>query len=994
MPPLDHHSRTGHGQWRSLDEIADTPEFRAWLEDEFPERASLLTVDRRKFVQLMGASFALAGLAGCRFLPQRRAVPYVDPVEEQIPGKPLFYATSVVLSGVGIGVLARSNDGRPTKLEGNPLHPASLGATDAITQASLLDLYDPERLRTVMRMGRVATWDEFLAEAGSVLRAQKSARGEGVRIVTGAVTSPTLTAVMRRFMAQYPRARWIQWEPVHRDNVLRGMQEAFGRALQPVYRFDRADVVLTLDADPIDTLPGHVRYAHDIMSRRRVRSGNATMSRLYAVESMPTNMAATADHRLPVRPSDVAGIAAAIARGVGAVAGGPSSQTDGGAHGKWIDACVADLKKHSGRSVVVVGDHQPPIVHGLAAAINEALGNTGRTVEYIEPIYPDWQDPVAQLAELADELKAGKVRFLALLGVNPAYDAPADIAFAEAMGKAEFTVSAGLSPNETSRKCLWNLPEAHSLEAWGDCRAYDGTASVIQPLIQPLFDGKSQIEILSALSGRPASGYELVRAEWRTMLGGTDFERRWRRIIHDGVALDTAYKPVQVAFRRAEVFELRVEKQQAAEGLEVVFAPDPNVWDGRFAGNGWLQELPKPLTRLTWDNAALMAPSTAQSLGLSDSDEVELRLEGRSVRAPVRVQPGHPRGSVTLHLGGGRAAAGAVGSGVGFSAYAIRSRNAMWLAAGVEVRRTGGRYAFARTEQHHAIDRGRIDGMQGRDIVRVVPLSRLADGHEGTEKHGTHEGPHPSLYDARDHRYDGYKWAMSVDLTLCTGCNACVLACQAENNIPVVGKEQVQRGREMHWIRIDRYFEGDPDEPEIHQQPVMCMHCENAPCEPVCPVAATVHSHEGLNQMVYNRCVGTRYCSNNCPYKVRRFNFLNYANHHDVPIKQLLQNPNVTVRGRGVMEKCTFCVQRISAARIDAKKEGRAVRDGEIVTACQAACPTKAIVFGDISDPRSAVSLAKAEPRDYSLLDELNTRPRLTYLAKLTNKNPDLEREA
>ncbi len=993
------------GLWRSLDELADTPEARAWLDDEFPERRSLLEVDRRKFMQLMGASMALAGLAGCRFLPQRRAVPYVETVEDLVPGKPRYYATSVVLAGVGTGVLARSNDGRPTKLEGNPIHPASLGATDAITQASLLDLYDPERFRTATKRGQIQTWDTFLAEARATLETLKANAGQGIWFVTGAMTSPTFAAVMRRFLASYPEARWIQWEPVHRDNVRLGMLRAFGQAVQPIYHFDQADVVVTLDADPIDQLPGHVRYARDLMGRRRVKGDNPTISRLYAAESVPTNMGATADHRLPVRPGDIAALARELVSRLV-----PGSRASGAQHAdavrRWLDAVASDLSKGRGRSVILAGDHQTPEVHALAAALNERLDNAGRTVSYIEPIYAGWQDPVAQLAELTDEMGRGNVEALFLLGVNPAYDAPADVPFADALGKVPFTAYAGLRPNETSARCLWAVPEAHSLEAWGDCRAYDGTASVIQPLIVPLYDAKSHIEIVGALSGRPVTGYEAVRAQWRTMLGAKDFDRHWRRTIHDGVAERTAFKPLVLRCRpdalttneSGQTSQTLPEPQNGQ--VDIVFAPDPTVWDGRFASNGWLQELPKPITRLTWDNAALIAPTTARDLGLTDGDIAELRMDQRSITAPVKVQPGHPRGSVTLFLGGGRQFGGALGTGVGASVFPLRTRDAMWFSGGLELRRTGRQHTFARTEHHHAIADGRLNGMQGRDIVRVMPVAGLADpgraagAHDAgrREQHG--HGEHPSLYQTRDHDYDGYRWGMAIDLSLCTGCNACVVACQAENNIPVVGKDQVQRGREMHWIRIDRYYEGDPDAPEVHHQPVLCMHCENAPCEPVCPVAATVHSHEGLNQMVYNRCVGTRYCSNNCPYKVRRFNFLNYANHHDVPIRQLLQNPNVTVRGRGVMEKCTFCVQRINAARIEAKKAGRFVADGEIVAACQAACPPRAIVFGDLSDPNSAVSAAKRDARNYSLLDELNTKPRLTYLAKLTNKNPDLEKGA
>ncbi|NLH99078.1 MAG: TAT-variant-translocated molybdopterin oxidoreductase [Chthonomonadales bacterium] len=991
-------SRLSGRQWRSLDELADTPEFQAWVEDEFPERASLLTLDRRKFFQVMGASLALAGLTGCRFLPQRRAVPFVQAVEDLVPGKPRYYATAVVLAGIGTGVLARSNDGRPTKLEGNPLHPGSLGATDAITQATLLDLYDPDRTRNVLRNGAISTWDAFLADVRATLASQRAARGAGVRILTGAITSPTLADQIQRLLDAYPEARWYQWEAVNRDNVRAGTEQAFGRPLNPVYSFDTANVVLTLDADPLDQMPGHVRYARDIMSGRVVRPDARSMNRLYAVESVLSNMGATADHRLPVRPREVGTIAVAIARRLGLDVPGV---TISDAQSRWVDACVADLKANKGQCVVVVGDHQPPALHALAARMNEELGAVGSAVSYTEPLYPNWHDALGGLSELTDDMDADKVRLLIMLGVNPVYDAPADVPFGKALKKVGCAVHLGLRKNETSELSRWHVPEAHSLEAWGDCRAYDGTASVIQPIIRPLFGGKSAIELIASLAGRPRDGYQIVREHWRSALGTADFDRRWRRAIHDGLIEGTEFPTVSVRVQSPDR-SLRGLSEAIAPGrsagLEVAFAPDPTIWDGRFASNGWLQELPKPITRLTWDNAALIAPSTAQAASVADGDLVELQLRGRTVVAPAKVQPGQPKDLVTLHLGYGRSQAGAIGSLVGFSAGALRTRDAMWFTSGISLRRTGRRYTFAKTEHHHAIRDGKINGTQGRDIVRVMPFAEMEadeqDANHAASHEPAHGGEHPSLYPRDEHAYDGHRWGMSIDLSLCTGCNACVIACQAENNIPVVGKEQVLRGREMHWIRIDRYYEGDPDDPTVHHQPVLCMHCENAPCEPVCPVAATVHSHEGLNQMVYNRCVGTRYCSNNCPYKVRRFNFLNYANHHDVPIKQLLQNPNVTVRGRGVMEKCTFCVQRINAARIEAKKQGRPVRDGEVVTACQAACPPQAIVFGDIADPNSAVSRAKRESRDYSLLDDLNTRPRLTYLAKLTNKHPQLEKSA
>jgi len=973
------------GYWRGLEEVADTAEFRAWVEDEFPDRASLLSLDRRRFLKFMGASLALAGLSGCRFLPQRRAVPFVDAVEDQVPGLPVIYATSVTLSGIATGVLARTHEGRPTKLEGNPLHPASLGGTDAQTQAALLDLYDPDRSRTALRHGEIASWEDFLRELRTALSVQRARRGAGLRILSGAITSPTMATLMGRVHASFPEARWYQWEAVNRDSVLDATVQAFGRPLNPVHRLSSATVLLALDADVLSAGPGHVRHARDFMAGRRLGSGRADMNRLYAVESIPSNTGATADHRLPVRHSEVHAVAVALAREIGLPLAASSVTGLSEARRRWVSACARDLLANRGRAVIIAGDRQPPAVHVLAAALNEVLGAVGKTVYYTEPIYADWQRSMASIRALGQEMAGGHVDALLLMGANPVYDAPADAGFAEGLRRVRFTAHLGQRRDETAALCTWHVPEAHELESWGDARAYDGTVSLLQPLIEPLFGGKSALEVTSVIAGRPSEGYEALRAGWRARSAGVASLDAFRRAIHDGVVEGSELPPVAATVRQ-DALRRALQVPDATGGLEVNFAPDPSLYDGRFANNGWLQELPKAITRLTWDNAAFIAPATAGRLGIADGDELRISSQGRTLLAPARLQPGHPAEALTLHLGGGREMAGSVGSGVGFSVGALRTTDQPWSVAGAEVGKTGASHRFANTEHHHPITGGRLDGQQGRDIVRVVGLSALADATGS----GAHKADEQGFYDGTDHHYDGYAWGMSIDLTLCTGCNACVIACQAENNIPVVGKEQVARGREMHWLRIDRYYEGDVDDPAVHHQPVLCMHCEQAPCEPVCPVAATVHSHEGLNQMVYNRCVGTRYCSNNCPYKVRRFNFLNYANHEEPPLLQLLRNPNVTVRGRGVMEKCTFCVQRISAARIAAEKDDRRLRDGDVVTACQAACPPRAIVFGDISDGRSAVSVAKSDPRDYSLLEELNTRPRLTYLAKVVNPNPEM----
>lgn len=975
------------GQWRSLEELADSPEFQRWLDDEFPHRASLLSMDRRHFLQVAGASLALAGLTGCRFLPNRRAVPYVRPPEEQVPGVPLDYASAIVLSGIASGVLVRSYEGRPIKIEGNPTHPASLGASDALTQAALLDMYDPDRSRNVLQRGGIASWPEFEAALAAVLAAQRAKSGAGLRIVSGAITSPSLEDQVGRLMQQYPDARWYQYEAVHRDEVRGGTEAAFGRPLNPVYRFDEADVVVSLDGDFLNTMPGHVRYARDFMNRRRVRGGRISPNRLYVAESMPTGTGAVADHRLPMRLSEMGLIALELARLVG-MPGTGAGHTFAGYAQQWLQACAADLKAHRGRCVVVVGDRVPREVHVLAAALNEFLGASGHAVQYIEPVYWQWDEWAGVLRKLATEINAGRVEALIVLGANPVYDAPADVALGDLMRRVPFTAHAGLHADETAAVCQWHVPLAHDLESWGDARSYDGTVTLQQPLIEPLFAGRTVAELVSLLAGRPAQGYELLRGYWTRRLAGSDAAQAFRRAIHDGFIADSALPAVDARVRPVAVEDavkaIAASERRTGDGLELAFAQDPSVYDGRFANNGWLQELPKEITRLTWDNAAFVAPATARELGIESGDVVSISADGRTLQLPVRVQPGHAPNAITLHLGGGRWQAGSVGNRIGVNANELRSSSKPWLLPAVEISRTGMRYTFTLTEDHHAIQSGRIAGQQGRDIVRVVTAEELGKTTKSSSAEG-HGQTAQGFYDGKDHAYDGYAWGMVVDLTLCTGCNACVVACQAENNIPVVGRDQVARGREMHWIRIDRYYEGDANRPAIHHQPVMCMHCEQAPCEPVCPVAATVHSHEGLNQMVYNRCVGTRYCSNNCPYKVRRFNFLNYANHDEPRILQMLRNPNVTVRGRGVMEKCTFCVQRINVARIAAKKENRAIWDGEIQTACQQACPTKAIVFGNIADAASEVSRLKKEPRNYSLLEELNTRPRLTYLARTVN---------
>ncbi|MFI5364149.1 MAG: TAT-variant-translocated molybdopterin oxidoreductase [Candidatus Binatia bacterium] len=971
---------TGQQYWRSLEELADTPEFHRFLERELPRQAMglLSAVDRRQFLKLMGASLALAGLSACTRQPTEKIVPYVRQPEQLVPGQPLFFATAIPFSGVASGVLVESHMGRPTKVEGNPQHPASLGATDAFAQASVLTLYDPDRSQVITHIGEIRPWSAFLAAVRTALDGQREQHGAGLRVLTETVTSPTLAQQLRELLAAFPQAQWYQYEPANRDNARTGSRLALGEYVDLQYHFDKADVVFALDADFLSCGPGHVRYVRDFNTRRRVQADQRDeMNRLYVVESTPSNTGAMADHRLPLRAGQIADFARAVAAGLG-LAVQPPAGLD--AHAKWIAALVRDLQQHRGASLVIAGDAQPAAVHALAHAINDALGNVGRTVEYTDPVEakPTLHD--TSLRELVTEMQAKQVAMLLILGGNPVFNAPADVPFAAALAKVPLSVHVSLYSDETSELCHWDIPEAHPLESWSDARAYDGTVSIMQPLIAPLYEGKTVHEVLAALSEHPErSSHDIVRDYWKGRHSGDDFEHFWRRSLHDGVVADTALPAKQVALR-PDALVTSAPAAADTHALEIIFRPDPTIFDGRFANNGWLQELPKPITRLTWDNAALISPATAERLALGNEDVVELRYGGRSLRAPIWITPGHAPDAVTVHFGYGRRRAGKVGNGAGFNAYAVRTADAPWFDSGLELRPTGERCALSSTQHHHS--------MEGRPLVRVGTLDEYRACPDFAREMAEEPARSDTLY-PDDHPYTGYAWGMAIDLNTCTGCNACVIACQSENNIAIVGKTEVGRGHEMHWIRVDRYYAGDLDNPQTYHQPVPCMHCENAPCEVVCPVGATVHSSEGLNDMVYNRCVGTKYCSNNCPYKVRRFNWFLYSDWTTESLKAL-RNPDVTVRSRGVMEKCTYCVQRINAGRIQAQKEDRTIRDGEVVTACQQACPAEAIVFGNINDPNSRVATLKAEPRNYALLGDLNTRPRTTYLARLRNPNPEI----
>ena len=947
------------------------------------ERDELLTsIDRREFLRLMGASLALAGAAGCSVSPPvGEIVPYVRRQPGVVPGQPLFYATAATLGGYALGILAESREGRPTKIEGNPLHPSSLGATDAFTQASVLSLYDPDRSRDILRNGQISNWDPFLSELRSRLAAQRTANGAGLRILTGNVTSPTLARQLQAVLQQFPQATWHQWESISRDNEREGAIAALGADLETIYRFDAAEVILSLDADFLLDSPGRVRYARDLSRRRSVRDGNRSLNRLYVAEASPTVTGSAADHRFAMRASDVEGFARQVAASIG-----------GGRADGVVGVVARDLAAQRGSSIVLAGRGPPPAVHALGHALNAALGNVGQTVFYIDPVAASPVNNLDSLRALTADLNAGRVEMLIVIGGNPAYDAPADISFGESMKRAGWSAHLGLYQNETSDLCYWHIPATHELESWSDARGHDGTATIIQPLIAPLFNGRTAHELLAAVEGRPqASPLAMVRETWleRSAGSGEPSDEAWRSMLRDGLVPNTAFTP-RTVIGRTEIPAGQPAAAAAPENaVELVFRPDPTLWDGRFANNAWLQELPRPLTKLTWGNAFLMSPATARRLGVTNdiagtgglhgqilADTVEVSIGDAKLAGAALIVPGQADDSVTAYLGGGRKRSGGIGTGVGFNASALRRSDAMWIVRGAAAARTAERVSLACTQ--NSAD------MNGREPVRLTTLAAFLKDPEFARRDADRPDRQISLYPGWE--YGGHAWGMAVDTGTCIGCNACVIACQAENNIPTVGKAEVMRGREMHWIRIDRYG----TDGRTMFEPMFCQHCENAPCELVCPVEATTHSSEGLNEMTYNRCVGTRYCSNNCPYKVRRFNFLAYAD-FDTPLVQLQRNPQVTVRSRGVMEKCTYCVQRIQNAKIRAEVDGRELADGEIVTACQQACPTEAIVFGDVNDPGSRVAKLKREPANYGVLAELNTRPRTTYLAAVRNLNEELE---
>jgi Fe-S-cluster-containing dehydrogenase component len=934
---------------------------------------------------------ALAGLAGCTKQPDEPIYPYVKQPEDLVLGKSNYFATAHPFPTGGVPLLVKSDAFRPIKVDGNPDHPYNLGSSDVFTQGTLLDLYDPDRSQHALLRGNAAEWPEFLEAYRERLNAGKANGGEGIYFLSTSFTSPTLQRQWAEAQKTYPKAKLVQYDP-----ALAGT--AFASGINPHYSLEQADVIVSLDADFLSgaSYPGFHKLTREFAARRKNPAGG--MNRLYSIESTPTTTGMKAEHRLALRASEIPAFAEALAASLGVSGVSAPDYAWTAEQKKFLAALVSDLKASQGKSVVIPGLYHDVSVAALALAINRTLGNIGKAA--FNPL-PDatFSDQILDLKALVGDLNSGKVDWLIMLNSNPVYDAPADFEFKTALGKAKMSVHLGSHVDETGLEAIWHLPSAHYLESWSDVRSYDGTASVIQPLIEPLYQGHTAHDLIQAMLDEPQiSPYEAVRETWKPAISKSgDFELGWRKVLHAGWIEGTA-----TAVSDGGTSNLfRTPAPSSKDAFEIIFRPDPNVYDGRYSNVGWLQELPKPVTNLAWDNAALFSGATLTKLGLEEGDIVEIAVGERKVKAPILWAPGHPDNSVTVHLGYGREAAGRVGSGAGFNAYLIRTSDAPFYTTG-SVKKVDGKWGLAVTKSHYQDHRSKTAGGKGdgnysleaneaetRGVIRSATLEEYKANpgfaNEG-EEHPKDEFE-TSLFP--NWEYKDNAWGMSIDLNSCTGCNACIVSCYAENNIAVVGKQQVRIGRNMQWLRIDTYFEGDLAAPRAHFQPMACQHCENAPCEQVCPVGATVHTPEGLNTMVYNRCVGTRYCSNNCPYKVRRFNFLLYSDFETESLK-LMRNPDVSVRSRGVMEKCSYCVQRISEAKIDADKENRAIRDGEIVTACQQACPASAITFGNINDKTSKVAKLRGSERSYSVLADINTRPRTQYLAAVFNPNPEL----
>lgn len=1048
----------GRQYWRSLDQLAETPEFRQWMEREFPEGASEWhdPVSRRHFVKIMSASFLLAGFglagSGCR-RPEEKIMPFATQPEGYIHGQPQYYATAMPTRTGAIPLVVKAHEGRPVKIEGNDKFPGGNGSTDRYAQASILNLYDPDRAQRFTKGGNTVARAEAMDYLDRLAKEFAVNKGKGLCFLFEPNTSPSFHRLRNLIRQRFPGSMWFVNEPlgatIHRqaatlafDAEAEFIHDSWGHTRRAYYRLDKATRILSLDCDFIGGEDESHRLISDFAKGRKLASPNDEMNRLYVVESLMTLTGAQADHRLRVPSSTVLGVAAKLALEVLKLSP-PAGVDVSGLTGslakiadtakvdpKWITMCAEDLVQHKGQAAVLAGHRQPGHVHLIAHAMNAALGAVGQTLELHQASKSSrsLEDQFVALWSLAKVLNDGNVDTLVILGGNPVHTAEADLDWAKAQRKAKTVIRLGYYEDETYPLCDWHFPQAHYLESWGDVRTSDGTLVPVQPLIQPLFGGLTELELLARLAGETVTNpHEIVRETFRAEAKPANFEEEWKRFLFDGFRVGSA-EPVAGQFKwQRGLGDSKAPESPSKDNLEVIFHRDYSLDDGRYANNGWLQELPDPITKMVWDNAVLLSRKTASELGVKNGDVVEVSLNGRTVKGPIWVQPGMADYSLGLALGYGRERVGRVGHKVGFNAYALRTKDAPHFTFGATVRKTGETYTIACTQDHWS--------MEGRPIIREANLEQFREHPDFVKRLDMHEPPggmrslYPNPLDDPKNRSPHHQWGMSIDLNTCVGCSACVIACQSENNIPIVGKDQVRRGREMHWIRIDRYYASDParqtdknvwkiegrqqfeswiDDPQVVTQPMLCQHCEAAPCESVCPVNATVHDHEGLNVMAYNRCVGTRYCSNNCPFKVRRFNYFDYNKRpldklylgplatrkdDEWDLIKMLKNPDVTVRMRGVMEKCTFCIQRIEQAKIAQKVKARdsgdvVVPDGAFTTACAQACPAGAIVFGNIADPESRVSKLKQQERDYTVLEFLNIKPRTTYLARVRNPNP------
>jgi molybdopterin-containing oxidoreductase family iron-sulfur binding subunit len=939
--------------WRSLAELADTPAFRTSLQNEFPELAARFDagIDRRTALKMLGASLMISGLAACK--PAQQIATYVEQPEAVKAGRPRLYATSIAFDGYGMGVLAESHEGRPTKIEGNARHPASLGGTDPIMQASVFSLYDPDRSRVALRDGVTASWSAFQADISRLRDVHIADGGRGLAIAIGPHTSPTLLRQLGQLRQMFPHFRLYRRAALEAEARRLASQSAFGRPdLLPVYDLARATTIVALDADFLGDGPGKLALARQFAEWRRTRQGDGgAIQRLYAIGSTPSLTSAMADNRQIVHPGAMDTAVAELSKAIADAAGQDI-----------FGQISADI--HAGNSpLFIAGSRAAQFTQHMAHSLNAAAGSVGHSVSYIaDPmVVPDGAGSIHDLANDAD---AGAITDLFVLGIDLVHTAAGDLDMESSLREIARIHHLGSHLDQTALLAHWHVPEAHALEGWSDCRAFDGTASIVQPLIEPLYDGRTVHEILNTLLGQfAATPLETIRQTWQPLLD----DKGWHDALRDGVIPGTKAPFVSVGAPSAA----QPLTETDTSGVALVLAPDPYLRDGAHAANLWLQELPRPLSKLVWGNAAQMGQALADRLGVRQGDLVALSRGTGSVTLPVFIEPGSAPETIAVMLGHGRPVTHGH-EAVGANAFPLLQGRLGWQANTIDVQKLAGTGRIITTQEHHA--------MEGRDLVRVVSLDELPEPTTPNE-------PQPTLYP--EHEEPEESWGMSIDLDSCIGCMACVSACQSENNTPVVGPDEMERGHDMHWLRVDRYYAGDETNPQTVFQPVPCMQCEDAPCEVVCPVNATVHTHDGLNAQIYNRCIGTRYCSQNCPYKVRRFNFFDYQDFsHDSPLS-LLMNPDVSVRSRGVMEKCTYCVQRISAARIDSEINDTPIADGSVRTACQQACPTQAITFGNIKDKTSVVSAQKARPQSYAMLAELNTRPRTTYLPRVTNASSE-----